>query len=93
MYDPGLELVSYDDDLDLSVVVNTDEYENGILLNFSDSKDKTKQRDVIELTFKINSTTKQALPITLSVNSIKEVSGSLIIDTDYSTVTGIILVK
>ena len=29
----------------------------------------------------------------LSVNSIKEVSGSLIIDTDYSTVTGIVLVK
>lgn len=93
MYDPSLELISYDDDLDLSVVANTDVYENGILLNWSDTKDKTKQRDVIELSFQIKNTTKQALPIELTVNSIKEIVGSDVVESAYSTVTGIVLVN
>lgn len=93
MYDPALELVSSDADLDLDVVSNANKLENGIILNFSAASDKTKQRDIIELTFKINDTEKAELPISLSVTSIKEVSGNYIVDAPYSVVNGVVTVQ
>ena len=92
LYDSSLELVSYDNDLDLDVVANTNAIQNGILLNFSSTTDKTRQRDIIELTFRVKNTTKEALPIVVTTNSVKEVSGSDIVDTQYSTVTGVVKV-
>ena len=92
MYDSALEFVSADADLDLDIVSNTSGIENGVKLNFSSANDKTKQRDIIELTFKIKDTSKEALPIKVSVTSIKEVSGSTIIDTDYKIVDGVVTV-
>ena len=93
LYDSNLELVSYDDDMDLDIVVNTDAFENGMKLNFSSASDKTKQRDIIELTFQIKNTTKTLLPISISVNSIKEISGNNPADTTYSVVYGVIAVN
>ena len=93
MYDPDLTLVSYDADQDLDVVVNTEAYQNGIALNYSGATDKTKSRDVIELTFSVESTTKQALPITISVNSIKEISGNDPADSAYAIVNGVVNVN
>ena len=93
LYDSNLELVSYDDDMDLDLVVNTDAFENGMKLNFSSASDKTKQRDIIELTFRIKNTTKTLLPISISVNSIKEISGNNPVDTTYSVVYGVIAVN
>ena len=93
MYDPNLQLVSYDDDMDLDIVVNTDAFENGMKLNFSSASDKTKQRDIIELTFQIKNTAKTSLPISVSVNSIKEISGNNPADTTYTVVGGIVAVN
>lgn len=93
MYDPALELVSYDADLDLDIVANPDAFENGMKLNFSSASEKTKQRDVIELTFKIGATNKNALPVELKLNSIKELSGSEPVDTDCRLIGGIVKVN
>ncbi len=76
MYDEALQLVSYDDDLDMDVVVNTTAYANGIKLNFSGTRDVTRQRDIISLTFRIEGTAKPALPIWLVMNSIYELVGN-----------------
>ena len=93
MYDSNLQLVSCDDDMDLDIVVNTDAFENGMKLNFSSASDKTKQRDIIELTFQIKNTSKTSLPISVSVNSIKEISGNNPTDTTYGVVGGIVMVN
>ena len=93
MYDPNLQLVSYDADLDLDVVVNSAAFENGMKLNFSAATDKTRQRDIIELTFRIKNAAKSMLPISLTVNSIKEISGNNPANTTYSVVNGVIAVN
>ncbi len=89
-YDSGLELLSYDSDLDLDIVANEKAVENGIVLNFSSISDKKKQRDIIELTFKIKDATKTDFPVTIDVRSIKELSGSNILNADYSVVNGLV---
>ena len=92
IYDPALELISYDADLDLDIVVNANAITNGIKLNFSSATDKTKQRDIIELTFKIRDTSKAYLPINISMNSIKEVNDSTLVDSMYSIIGGLVAV-
>lgn len=90
-YDDSLELVSYDDDLDVSIIVNDSLYANGIKLNFSDAKDKTKQRDIIELTFKIKDTTKSDLPIWIDMKEVFEVmSGGTIENASYAIINGVV---
>lgn len=93
-YDSSLELVSYDDDLDVSIIVNDSLYTNGIKLNFSDAKDKTKQRDIIELTFKIKETTQTALPIWIDMKEVFEVMDSGTIENaSYTIVNGVVKVQ
>ena len=94
MYDPSLELISYDDDLDLDVLVNTGRYENGLKMNFSSASDnKTRQRDIIELTFRIKNTTKKHLPIIITVNSMKELSDMIYVNAPYTVIDGCVTVK
>lgn len=93
LYDCGLELVSFDSDLDLDIVANEKAVENGIVLNFSSASDKTKQRDIIELTFKLKDAGKTDFPVTINVKSVKEVSGSNIINADYVVVNGLVKKK
>lgn len=92
-YDSALELVSYDDDLDLDIVVNDSAYTNGIKLNFSSASDKTKQRDVIELTFRIKNTSKNALPINISLNSIKEIVANNAVNSSCVITDGVVIVN
>ena len=93
LYDPNLELISYDDDMDLDIVVNSDAFENGMKLNFSSASDKTRQRDIIELTFRIKNTAKTLLPVSISVNSIKEINANNPADTTSTIVNGVIAVN
>lgn len=89
-YSDELELVSIDDDLDLDIVSNSNTGSNIIYLNFSSATDKTKSKDIIELTFKVKETTKSALPIEVSVEAIKEISGNKVVDTEYVVVDGFV---
>ena len=92
-YDEALELVSFDEDLDLDIIANAGRYENGMKLNFSSASDKTKQRDVIELTFKIKDTAKKSLPVTIVMESIKEIINDNPADTSYVIVDGMVCVR
>ena len=92
-FDPALELQSYDNDLHLDVVFNADAYDNGVSLNFSSTTDKVKPREIVELTFRVAKSANGALPVTIWMDSIKELSGSKIVDTDYVLVNGIITVE
>ena len=92
-YDEALELVAYDEDLDLDILANADRYENGIKLNFSATSDKTKQRDIIELTFKIKESPRKSLPITIEMDSIKEIVNDNPVNTTHVIVNGVVTVK
>lgn len=92
-YDPGLQLVTYDGDLDLDVMVNANVIENGILLNTSSTTNKVKQRDVVELTFLVKNGDKPALPIEIVANSVKEVVNGDVIDTAYTFTNGVVVVQ
>lgn len=92
-YDSNLELVSYDEDLELDVVANANKLENGIILNSSANSNKTKQRDIIEMTFRIKDKANGTLPVRISVTSAKEVFGKLINDTEYNVVNGAVYVQ
>ena len=92
LYDSDLELVSYDDDLDLDIITNADRYENGMKLNFTSTLDKTKQRDIIKLDFRIKSTAANQLPVRISVRSMKEIINNNPLNTDYIIVNGIVSV-
>lgn len=92
MYDPNLELVSYDDDLDLDIITNPNRYENGMKLNFTSTTDKTKQRDIIELKFRIKNTASGKLPINITVKSIKEIINYNPLNTEYTIIDGIVTV-
>ncbi len=71
-FDEALQLVSYDDDLDMDIIANTNAYSNGIKLNYIGTRDTTRPRDIISLTFRIRETSKLAFPIWLEMNSIYE---------------------
>ncbi len=88
-----LELVSYDSDLDLDVVVNTEYLDNGILLNFSAATEKTKSREIIELTFRIKDTTADATSVYVEMTSIKELDGSTIIDSTCEFADGVVTIQ
>ena len=88
-----LELVSYDADLDLDVVVNTGYLDNGVLLNFSAATEKTKSRDIIELTFKVTDDTADATGISIEMTSVKEMNGTTIVNSTYETVEGVVTIK
>ena len=93
-YDSALELVSYDSELDLDVVVNDTRYTNGLYLNFSSTNNKTKQRDIIELTFKINDTSKMSLPIWLELIEVREVTSTGAVENSaYVVVNGVVKIK
>lgn len=89
-YDSNLELVSYDDDLDLDIIATPKTAQNRIRLNFSSISDREKQRDIIQLTFKIKDTTKKNLPISIVINSIKELYNNNPINTNYVIVNNIV---
>lgn len=92
-FDSNLELVSYDNDLHLDVVFNADAYEHGVSLNFSSTTDKVKAREIVALTFQINKSASGALPIEVNMNSIKELDGNRIVDTNYVLVNGIVTIE
>lgn len=92
-YDSALKLISLDDDLDLDVISNSIGSSNAILLNFSSASDKTKKREIIEIHFKIQNTKDAVLPISLTVNSIKELSGNKVINSNYVVVDGFVKIK
>lgn len=89
-YDSNLELVSYDDDLDLDIIVTPKTTENRIRLNFSSVSDRTRQRDIIKLTFRIKDVTKKDLPVSLVMNSIKELYNNNPVNTSYVIVNGVV---
>lgn len=89
-YDSNLELVSYDDDLDLDIVVTPKPAENRIRLNFSSSTDRERQRDIIQLTFKIKDVRIKNLPVSISMNSIKELYNNNPVNTNYVLVNGLV---
>ena len=88
-----LELVTYDSDLDLDVVVNTEYLDNGVLLNFSAATEKTKSREIIELTFRIKDTTADATSVYVEMTSVKEMDGSTIIDSTCEFVEGVVTIQ
>ena len=88
-----LELVSYDSDLDLDVVVNTEYLDNGVLLNFSAATEKTKSREIIALTFRIKDTTADATSVYIEMTSVKEMDGSTIIDSTCEFVDGVVTIQ
>lgn len=90
MYDSNLELTNYDDDLDLELVTNANAYKNGIRLNFSAVNDKVKQRDIIKLTFRIKDASKKSLPVTITMNSIKEIYNNNPINSTYTIVNAVV---
>lgn len=92
-YDPDLELLSYDEDLDLDIIANPNKVENGIKLNFSSNTNKTKQRDIIELVFKVKDTDKKSLPVNISITSAKKSVGKDYSDINYSIVNGVVNVN
>lgn len=92
-YASNLELVSYDDDLDLDIVVNSKAVSNSVLLNYSAASNISKNKDIIELTFKITDSIKTELPITITMNSIKEISGNNVVNTEYTVINGIVFVS
>ena len=88
-----LELVSYDSDLDLDVVVNPEYLDNGVLLNFSAATEKTKSREIIALTFRIKDTTADATNVYVEKTSVKEMDGSTIIDSTCEFVDGVVTIQ
>jgi hypothetical protein len=88
-----IELISYDSDLQLDVVVNSEYLDNGILLNFSAAQEKIKSREIIALTFVIKDTTVDATSVTVEMTSIKEMSGDAIIDSTYEIVEGVVTIQ
>lgn len=91
-YDSNLKLVSYDDDLDMNIVLNPKASTNSILLNYSGAINTTKKKDIVELSFKIKDSDKTALPIIINVNSMKEVAGNSVVNSAYNIVNGIVFV-
>lgn len=92
LYDDGLELVSYDDDY-MDIVVNTDAYSNGIKLNYSATRDLTKSKDIIELTFRIKNGSKVGMPVWISMNSIYEIVSNDPAASDYHLTNSAIMIK
>lgn len=88
-----LELVSYDSDLDLDVVVNAEYLDNGVILNFSAATEKTKSREIISLTFKIKDTTKDATSVMVEMTSIKEMDETTIVDSSCEIVAGVVTIR
>ena len=79
--------------LDLDVVVNAEYLDNGVLLNFSAATEKTKSREIIELTFRIKDTTSDATNVSVEMTSIKEMDGSTIIDSTCEFVEGVVTIQ
>lgn len=50
-YDNSIELLSYNDELDLSLIVNSN-IESSLIMNFVSGNDLTTSKNIIELTFK-----------------------------------------
>lgn len=94
-YDAALQLISYDDDLDLDIVTNDELYDNGIKLNFSSVQNKNKPRDIIELTFRITDTAKTALAVEVEITEVIRVSDAdgVITKTPYECVNGVITIE
>lgn len=93
-YDPNLQIVSYDDDLDLDVIYNKNAFENGCSLNFTAATDRTKQRDILEITFQVSESAEGMLPINMVMNSIKELSDKTqYADSSYVLVNGCVIVQ
>lgn len=89
-YDSNLELITYDDDLDLDIIVTPKTAENRIRLNFSSVSDRTKQRDIIQLTFRVKDVSKKNLPVSLVMNSIKELYNNNPVNTSYVIINGVV---
>ena len=88
-----LELVSYDADLDLDIIVNADYLDNGVLLNFSAATEKTSYKEIISLNFRIKSTTANATSVTVEMTSVKELNGATIVDSAYDVVDGVVTIQ
>lgn len=93
MYDENLELVSYDDNKDLDIIVNDRAVSQGIILNYSSATNLTKSCDVIELTFCIKSANKASIPLQISVTSIYMVENNDVVKADCHVKDAVILVR
>lgn len=93
IFDEDLELISYDDALDLDIVVNDNAFSNGIKFNYSGASNINKQRDIVELTFRIKDTKKLAIPIWISVTSIYEIADNSPTVTDYNVLDAAVIVE
>ena len=89
-YDSNLQLISYDDDLDLDIIVTSKPEQNRIRLNFSSISDREKQRDIIQLTFRIKNTSINNMPVSIVMNSIKELYNNNPVNTGYVIVNGVV---
>ena len=90
LYDSNLQLISYDDDLDLDIIVTSKPEQNRIRLNFSSISDREKQRDIIQLTFRIKNTSINNMSVRIVMNSIKELYNNNPVNTGYVIVNGVV---
>ena len=91
-YDPALELVSINDELDMDVVVNSNTQERIVRFNFSSAMNKKRTMDIMELTFRITGTDSDACGVQLSSNTIKTLVDNRVEDTDYTILNGVVYI-
>ncbi len=93
MYDADLTLISCNDELDIDIVSNFHAYSNGILLNYSGTRNINKKSNIIQMKFKVNNTQKKALPLWVTVNSIYKIDLYEPVVAQYTTLDSAILVS
>ena len=91
-YDPSLEIVSVNDEMDMDIVVNAYEPERIIRFNFSSAMNKKRAMDIMELTFRITGTNADAYGVQLSANAVKALVDNRVEDTDYTILNGVVYV-
>ena len=97
-YDPSvMEIISIDDELSLSIVSNYSKTNGTILFNYSNTKDRTKAADIMEITFKIkdDAVVKDTVVGLKQMKVISRISddGVGVTDTDYSIVDGVVHIQ
>ena len=97
-YDPSvLEIVRIDDELSLSIISNYSKTNGTILFNYSNTKDRTKTADIMEITFKIkdDATVKDTVVGLKQMKVISRISdeGLGVTDTDYAFVDGVVHIQ
>ena len=87
-YDNSIELLSYNDELDLSLIVNSN-IENTLLMNFVSGNDLTTGKNIIELTFKCNDV-ELLNTIAIQVSNSAQINGLDYAEVEYKIINKIL---